>query len=83
MEQTNCSCLDVKKGFGFLKQMLCVTTLLYLDVILETWTAFDLFNCDQTKQGIETTALIFAPFIAKVSGQSDVQGLGNVRPVLF
>jgi hypothetical protein len=66
MEKTNCSS-KVKKGFGFLKQMLSVKTLLCLDLILEIWTAFDLFNCGLTKQGIETTALIFAPFFAKVS----------------
>jgi hypothetical protein len=44
-----------------------VKALLCLDFILEMWTAFDLFYCGQTKQGIETTALIFAPFVAKVS----------------
>jgi hypothetical protein len=57
-----------QKVFGFLKQMMCVTTLLCLDLILEIWTAFDLFNCGHSKQGMETTALIFAPFVAKVSG---------------
>jgi hypothetical protein len=61
METTN-----GQKVFGFLKQMLSVRTLLCLDFILEMWTAFDLFYCGQTKQGIETTALIFAPFVAKV-----------------
>jgi hypothetical protein len=55
-----------QKVFGFLKQMLSVKTLLCLGLILEIWTAFDLFYCGQTKQGIETTALIFAPFVAKV-----------------
>jgi hypothetical protein len=55
-----------QKVFGFLKQMMCVPTLLCIDIILEIWTAIDLFYCGQTKQGIETTALIFAPFVAKV-----------------
>jgi hypothetical protein len=57
-----------QKVFGFLKQMMCVPTLLCIDFILEIWTAIDLFYYGQTKQGIETTALIFAPFVAKVSG---------------
>jgi hypothetical protein len=61
METTN-----GQKVFGFLKQMLSVTTLLCLDFILEMWTAFDLFYCGLTKQGIETTGLILAPFVAKV-----------------
>jgi hypothetical protein len=55
-----------QKVFGFLKQILSVTTLLCLDFILEIWTAIDLLKCGQTKQGIETTALILAPFVAKV-----------------
>ncbi len=55
-----------KSPLQFIKQMLTVKALLCLDFILEIWTAFDLFYCGQTKQGIETTALIFAPFVAKV-----------------
>ncbi len=56
-----------KSPLRFIKQVFTVKALLCLDFILEMWTAFDLFYCGQTKQGIETTALIFAPFVAKVS----------------
>jgi hypothetical protein len=52
--------------FEFIKQMFTVKALICLDLILEIWTAFDLFYCGQSKEGIETTALIFAPFAAKV-----------------
>ncbi len=65
METTN-DPSKVQNVVGFLKKILSVKTLLCLDLILEIWTAFDLFYCGQSKQGIETTALIFAPFVAKV-----------------
>jgi hypothetical protein len=68
MENTNCSSVS-HKVFGVLKQMFNVTTLICFNFIFEILTAFDLLNCSQTKMGIETTALIFAPFAAKVSEQ--------------
>jgi hypothetical protein len=68
MEQTNGSS-EAQKVSGFLQKMLSVKTLVCLNFMLEILMAFDLFYCGQATQGIETAALIFAPFVAKVSGQ--------------
>ncbi len=69
IEPTNCSSKS-QKVFGVFNQMFNVASFICFNFVLEIWTAFDLFNCGHTKLGIETTVLIFAPFLAKVSGQS-------------
>ncbi len=69
-DQTNClSKKGVNMVWAFIMQMFNVKTLFVVIFIFEILTAFDLFYCGQTKQGTETTSLIIAPFIVKVSGQ--------------